>query len=1165
MSREWTAKWIGPETGDQSHPVIFKDFYIDDEIKKATLYITSLGIFEAYVNGQRVGGEYLTPYQTYEGESVQYFSFDVTELLNCGPESEANSIDVFLGRGWNDEEDRFAVKAEFEIEVYKNRAEELNEEPEEQFIEEEPFSEEEQFVEEEPFSEEEQVALDEPIVEEEPLDEEQPIADEAPLEEVIEEAAEEFDMKDAIEEAADEFDMEDAIEEAADEFDVEDAINEAAAEEFDVEDAIDEAVSEAADEMTFDEEEFDEIFNDDFLEDVIKEEQDEDTIFEDLEEDRVELLAMKGDERIGEANAPFELDDLNDLDDFLERVIDTAPKAQDTVQTERRRNVGFFTMEDVNTKVEETKEIPEAPEEEETESVTHVPTIETADEVSAENEDDDLEIFDFEDWDDEEHEPEVEKLESPNVDLTVAPYSITDEELEAMFDAPLETEEAVEETVAEPEFAGEAFEEDDLAEAIDEAEDDLFSEETLDSLLDETLFPEAEAEEIPEAAEEESEEDLPEAIEEEVEAEEVSEAAEEESEEDLPEAIEEEMEAEELLQPAEDAEEELPDAVEEEAEAEEIPEDVEAVEEELPEEVEAEEEPTALEVGLAAAVADMIGDDTDTLEAELPEETETIIIGTDETWGYYASDIEYSSIHTGEVFNRLLWEDEDNPEKSVEVLDIDIPLTERYALPVIVKERLDVKDVIPAEDGTAILDFGKSFSGFVTFNSSLPKGTIVRMNFAEDFAEDAFEDENELSGFTYISDGMPEVVGPHFTYFTGRYVKVSGWEGDIDPKDFIGCAIYSDLKRTGFVATSNERLDAIYEDLLAGQQRTSVVMPEEGEPADVFVYAPAASYNMDIKAFLMQYLKGLGTEPADDKLAYAPQIIWNLYQMYGDEAILSENYELMKAWTDHIDAKDSERGDKHFLYDFDTDTDAWVSMDQETETEYIASACYYEATRRTAEAAAVLGKEQDAFRYSRLARRIKQAFLEEYYTGAGRLSVDTQTAYVLALQFGLYVDQKRVAEGLKKRLAKDGGTLKCAPAAAPFICKVLADNGMTEKAYDILLDENKKSFNNEVEFIYAYMAGIKPLEPGFSMISLAPVPDGRVNFCMSSFESPVGTIVSNWTINEEGALNFHFEVPEGATAKIALPYYPVCAAGGNEVIVKNGSYDYTYMPSVKLK
>ena len=1183
MSREWTAKWIGPETGDESHPVIFKDFYIDDEIKKATLYITGLGIFEAYVNGQRVGGEYLTPYQNAGAKELQYFSFDVTDLLHCGQDSEANSIDVFLGKGWNDE-DPFALKAEFEIEVYKNHA----------------------------------------------------------------------SNEDDIEESADEAEsINDELEGLLDEG------------------FLDEALAEAEAEV------------------------------EEQETEKIFLLAMKGDEKISPADAPFELDDLNELDNFLQGVIDTKAEAPGK---ERRHEASFFTM-DAN----EPAKAPEpAEEEEDTEALEaeiraakarleELKARLSKTEEKEKPDEDDMEIFDFEDWD--EATPaapyksadidEAEELTSPGADLEVAPYSITDAELEAMFDDKpgFAEPEAVEDAEAELE---EEFEE-ELPEDLDA----LLSDEELSELIGETDF-EAEPEEVfeqDEAAAEEPAADEEAAVAEEAAAdvEEIEEQpqtvalvgglpfvvkdTDHDAEPDEAEAFvddslagalddivnaeeahladegtlvgglplaednEPEAASEEVLKEWEDAAKApaagteaalmgglpfevkpaayvgsgLTDAVDNITKNEDIniasegdligglsiaPEALERSAEEesveiaepevtlvggLPFVMKAADEETPEEVQPLAAVDEDMSETLDSLintedapivsEGALvgglpvaPEsDTKTILIASDETWCYYASDIEFSSLDQGEIFNRLLWDGKENPERNVAVLDLDIPLVERYSLPVIVKERLDVKDVIKAEDGSYILDFGQDFAGFVAFNSSQPKGAHVHLSFAEELLDGAFPEEAEESGFTFISDGMPEVVGPHFTYFTGRFVKVSGWEGELKSADFSGCVLYSDMPRSGYVETSNERLNTIYQELLAGQKRSSIVMPEESEAEDVFAYAPAAAYNMEIKDFLMQYLKGLKEQPVSDQTAYAPQIIWNLYQMYGDERILEDNYELIKAWADTVDEKDAERSERHYLCDFDTQSEAWVSMDQETDTEYIASACYYEAAHITAEAASVLGKEQDAFAYGRLARKIKQAFLEEYYTGAGRLSIDTQTAYVLALQFGLYVEKDRVAKGLAKRLEKDGDVLKCAPAAAPFICKALADHGMADKAYDILLNEEQKSFNNEVEFIYEYMAGIKALEPGFKTIGLSPIPDGRLDYCKAKFNSPVGEVVSNWEVKEDGSLNFHFDVPEGATAKITLPYYPVCAAGGNEVTVKSGSYDYSYMPSVKMK
>ena len=85
-----------------SHPVMFKEFYCG-KIKKARLYITGLGLYEARINGKKVGGEYLTPYCNDYREYLQYQTYDVTELLQ-----ENNLLEIALGNGWY--KGRFGLK-----------------------------------------------------------------------------------------------------------------------------------------------------------------------------------------------------------------------------------------------------------------------------------------------------------------------------------------------------------------------------------------------------------------------------------------------------------------------------------------------------------------------------------------------------------------------------------------------------------------------------------------------------------------------------------------------------------------------------------------------------------------------------------------------------------------------------------------------------------------------------------------------------------------------------------------------------------------------------------------------------------------------------------------------------------------------------------------------
>ena len=67
------------------------------------------------------------------------------------------------------------------------------------------------------------------------------------------------------------------------------------------------------------------------------------------------------------------------------------------------------------------------------------------------------------------------------------------------------------------------------------------------------------------------------------------------------------------------------------------------------------------------------------------------VIGTDDTWEYEGCDILMSDLYDGEILDRTYWKNRDNPRKKAVFLDLDKELlTERYSLPVRVKETMDV-------------------------------------------------------------------------------------------------------------------------------------------------------------------------------------------------------------------------------------------------------------------------------------------------------------------------------------------------------------------------------------------------------------------------------------------------------------------------------------------
>ena len=91
----WLAEFIGTRPQDTFHPVFQKKFQTEKEISKARLYVTGLGLYEAYLNGKKIGDDYLAPFCNDYNEKIQYQTYDVTDRI-----SQENCIRIYTGNGW---------------------------------------------------------------------------------------------------------------------------------------------------------------------------------------------------------------------------------------------------------------------------------------------------------------------------------------------------------------------------------------------------------------------------------------------------------------------------------------------------------------------------------------------------------------------------------------------------------------------------------------------------------------------------------------------------------------------------------------------------------------------------------------------------------------------------------------------------------------------------------------------------------------------------------------------------------------------------------------------------------------------------------------------------------------------------------------------------------
>lgn len=97
---DFTAKWISGNyrvNRKNRYPVdCFKKQFAAQNVAKARLYITACGLYEAKINGQRVGNFVLAPGHTDYTKRIQLQTYDVAKLLRNGE----NDITVELADGW---------------------------------------------------------------------------------------------------------------------------------------------------------------------------------------------------------------------------------------------------------------------------------------------------------------------------------------------------------------------------------------------------------------------------------------------------------------------------------------------------------------------------------------------------------------------------------------------------------------------------------------------------------------------------------------------------------------------------------------------------------------------------------------------------------------------------------------------------------------------------------------------------------------------------------------------------------------------------------------------------------------------------------------------------------------------------------------------------------
>ena len=491
--------------------------------------------------------------------------------------------------------------------------------------------------------------------------------------------------------------------------------------------------------------------------------------------------------------------------------------------------------------------------------------------------------------------------------------------------------------------------------------------------------------------------------------------------------------------------------------------------------------------------------------------TKEVII-TDESWKACESPWLRTEIYDGEVFDARKivdgWCTADCDAfdwDNVRCVDIDMGLLQaRRSVPVKLHERLKPVAVLNTPVGETVLDFGQNLAGLLSFETDAPKGNELLFQFGEALdREGNFYRDNmrtALAEIRYICDGKKRFYRPSFTFFGYRYVRVTGWPGEVDPGAFTTEAIYSDMRPTGRFECSDTRVNRLFENGAWGQKSNFVDLPTDcpqrdermGWTGDAQVFCGTASMNMNTAAFFRKYLYDLTIEQMKDGFVpvtvpnylrktgiwqfpttgwgdAATIIPWTMFIHYGDRAVLETQYPSMKAWVDYMTKCDTLGVDRYYGMHLGD----WLAQDTKdpdnlsglTPVDLIATAFYALSASLVAKAAKTLDKNEDEAYYSCLAERVRVAFRKEYVSPNGRVVSETQTAQAIALFFDMLLPEQKpvTAEHLAERLRIDHVQLTTGFLGTPYLCPALSENGLNEYAYALLLQDKCPSWLYEVE------------------------------------------------------------------------------------------------------
>jgi alpha-L-rhamnosidase len=411
---------------------------------------------------------------------------------------------------------------------------------------------------------------------------------------------------------------------------------------------------------------------------------------------------------------------------------------------------------------------------------------------------------------------------------------------------------------------------------------------------------------------------------------------------------------------------------------------------------------------------------------------------------------------------------------------------------------------------TVIYDFGQVMSGVVNLNVDLKDFATVQIRHAE-----ALDEQGNLyvgnlrraqqGDRLTLRPGQKGAIGPQFTLHGFRYVEISG---NIPPAtlDLVTAfPIASDVREVGSFECSDPMLTQLWRNIEWTRRNNCVGLPTDGAGrderlgwlGDALQFAHTAMFQADLASTYSQWLVDVrGAQSADGRFSdFAPNpffkfdrargtpgfadagviLPWEMYLHYHDRRLLAASLPSMIKWIDWVrsqnptlvwkEARGEDSGD--WLDTATLDKSSRTKESESVQKDLFATAWFARSCELAAKSAFACSNTSQAERLSKLAVEVRAAFQREFTEPDGRLRGDSQAAYALAIDFGLYNEdpsaEARAVGHLVRKIEEAKGALTTGAAASHRALLALSRHGHHDLALKIATRREMPSWGYAID------------------------------------------------------------------------------------------------------